>query len=136
MRSKGGVFMRHFGKLFGTFLCLLFPPFLTAEEDFISHYEYGQMLYENPRGVSCAQCHGKSGEGQLIVAYKDIDGEKRLEGSDIRQDSLKVMINSVKQYHKIMPRYYLTNEEVEAIYDYLKVKNDMYLKKCKKEVKK
>ncbi len=116
------------------FLWLLFPLLLTAEEDFISHYEYGQMLYENPRGVSCAQCHGESGEGRLIVAYEDENGKQRLEGSDIRQDNLKSMILSVKKYHKIMPRYYLTNEEVEAIYDYLKVKNSMYLEKCKKEV--
>jgi len=129
MRSKGDVDM----KLFKILSCLLFPLLLTAEEDFISHYEYGQMLYENPRGVSCAQCHGESGEGRLIVAYEDEEGQQRLEGSDIRQDSLKSMIESVKKYHKIMPRYYLTHDEVEAIYDYLKVKNAMYLKKCKKK---
>ena len=132
MSSKGTVSMKHFR----TLLWLLLPLCVSAEEDFISHYEYGQMLYENPRGVSCAQCHGDSGEGRLIVAYEDEEGKQRLEGSDIRQDSLKVMIRSVKMYHKIMPRYYLTDEEVEAIYDYLKDKNAMYLKKCKTEGKK
>jgi hypothetical protein len=37
------------------------------------------------------------------------------------------MINSVNSYHKIMPRYYLTDEEVKAIYDYLQEKNAEYL---------
>lgn len=105
----------------------LFPLLLCAREDFISHYEYGQMLYENPRGVSCAQCHGKSGEGSIIVKYKDIDGKQVLMGSDIRKDSLSTMINAANGYHKIMPRYYLTDEEMKAIYDYLKVKNRTFL---------
>ncbi len=109
-------------------LLLLLPLLLGASEDFISHYEYGEMLYNNPRGVSCSQCHGKSGEGKTIVEFRDIHGKQALKGSDIRKDSLSVMINSVDSYHKIMPRYYLTNEEVEAIYDYLQVKNEIYLK--------
>jgi mono/diheme cytochrome c family protein len=108
-------------------LWLLFPIFLLAQEDFISHYEYGEMLYANPRGISCSQCHGESGEGKIIVEYRDIDGKQALKGSDIRNDSLSSMIQSVNNYHKVMPRYYLTNEEVKAIYDYLQIKNKHYL---------
>ena len=100
---------------------------LWGGEDFISDYEYGEMLYANPRGVSCSQCHGKIGEGQTIVEYRDIHGKQLLKGSDIRHDSLSVMIKAVNSYHKIMPRYYLTDEEVKAIYDYLKIKNQNYL---------
>jgi len=37
------------------------------------------------------------------------------------------MIKVVNTYHKVMPRYYLTNEEVKAIYDYLQKKNKSYL---------
>jgi cytochrome c553 len=103
---------------------------LCAQEDFISHYEYGEMLYANPRGVSCSQCHGKTGEGTIIVEYRDIHGKQVLKGSDIRQESLESMINSVNTYHKVMPRYYLTDEEVKAIYDYLKIKNRHYLAAC------
>ena len=106
---------------------MLLPLMLLAQEDFISHYEYGQMLYENPRGVSCAQCHGDSGEGRTIVEYRDIHGKQALEGSDIRQNTLEEMIKSVNTYHKIMPRYYLTDEEVKAIYDYIQKKNASYL---------
>ena len=103
---------------------------LWGQEDFISHYEYGEMLYANPRGVSCSQCHGKSGEGTTIVEYRDIHGKQSLKGSDIRQESLQSMIHSVNTYHKVMPRYYLTDEEVKAIYDYLKIKNRHYLLAC------
>ena len=110
-------------------LWMLLPLMLWGQEDFISHYEYGEMLYANPRGVSCAQCHGKSGEGQTIVEFRDIHGKQALKGSDIRKDSLEDMIRSVNNYHKIMPRYYLTDEEVKAIYDYLQKKNEVYLSK-------
>lgn len=109
-------------------LWMLLPLMLWGQEDFISHYEYGEMLYANPRGVSCSQCHGKNGEGQMIVEYRDIHGKQVLRGSDIRRDSLSTMINAVNSYHKIMPRYYLTDEEVEAIHDYIKMKNQEYLR--------
>jgi mono/diheme cytochrome c family protein len=109
-------------------LLIFFLPFLlSASEDFISHYEYGQMLYSSPRGVSCSQCHGNDGQGKVIVSYKDEDGKKVIAGSDIRQKSLATMIDAVNQYHKIMPRYYLTDEEVAAIYDYIQKKNEKYL---------
>ena len=104
-------------------LWLLFPIILFAREDFISHYEYGQMLYQNPRGISCVQCHGNSGEGKVIVKFIDVDKDKVLKGSDIRGDSLDKMIKSVNSYHKIMPRYYLTDKEIKAIYDYLQKRN-------------
>jgi len=110
-------------------LLLTLPLLLCAEEDFISHYEYGEMLYNNPRGVSCAQCHGKKGEGRTIVEFRDIHGKQALQGPDIREESLVRMIKSVNSYHPVMPRYYLTDEEVKAIYDYLQEKNALYLKK-------
>ena len=116
-------------------LWVFLPLMLWGGEDFISDYEYGEMLYANPRGVSCSQCHGKSGEGQTIVEYRDINGKQLLKGSDIRQDTLPAMIKAVNNYHKIMPRYYLTDEEVKAIYDYLKIKNQNYLLECEEDNK-
>lgn len=112
-------------------LLYLLPLMLCAGEDFISHYEYGEMLYHNPRGVSCAECHGKDGSGKTIVEFRDIHGKQAIEGSDIRKTSLSEMIKSVNSYHQIMPRYYLTDEEVKAIHDYLREKNKKYLKKQK-----
>jgi len=110
-------------------LLLLLPLLLGANEDFISHYEYGEMLYNNPRGVSCSQCHGQNGEGEVIVKYHDEEGKKIIKGSDIRKESLSTMISSLNCYHLIMPRYYLTDEEVKAIFDYLQKKNETYLSK-------
>ena len=103
--------------------CLALPLLLCAEESFMSHYEYGEMLYNNPRGVSCAQCHGKHGEGKVIVTYQDKKGKQTIAGPDIRDEDLSSMLEAVSKNHKIMPRYYLTDEEVEAIYDYLHSKN-------------
>jgi cytochrome c553 len=108
-------------------LCLLLPLLLWSEENitesFISDYEYGEMLYNNPRGVSCAECHGASGEGKTIIHYQDIHGEKEIRGSDIRKNSLIEMIKAVNSYHKVMPRYYLSDDEVKMIYNYLQKKN-------------
>lgn len=109
-----------------------FLPFVlcfaeNANESFISHYEYGQMLYNNPRGVSCLECHGESGEGKVIVEYRDIHGKESIKSADIRKKTLEEMITSVNSYHKVMPRYYLTDDEVKAIYDYLQKKNKAYL---------
>ena len=108
-------------------LLFLLPLFSFANEDFISHYEYGQMLYANPRGVSCSQCHGEKGEGKVIVSYTEKNEKKVIKGMDIRRESLSRMIQSVNVDHPIMPRYYLTNEEIKAIYDYLQEENQAYL---------
>lgn len=105
------------------FLSLLIM--LNAGEDFISHYEYGEMLYNNPRGVSCAQCHGEDGSGTIIVELKEQQELQTISGTDIRNKSLEMMIESVNRYHEIMPRYYLTNEEVKAIYDFIRKKNKL-----------
>ena len=102
-------------------LWLLFTIMVFAREDFISHYDYGQMLYDNPRGIGCVKCHGKMGEGIEIASYRDKNSTRvSLKGSDIRYVELKDMIKSLKSRHKIMPNYYLTIKEVKAIYDYLK----------------
>ena len=106
------------------YMLFILPLFLVSEEDFISHYEYGQMLYNNPRGVSCAQCHGENGEGKVIVEYRDIHGKEALKGPDIRHKTFEDMKRSVNQYHPVMPRYYLTNEEIKAIYDYIKKRSN------------
>jgi mono/diheme cytochrome c family protein len=108
-------------------LIFLLPIFLTASEDFISHYDYGKMLFESPRGVSCVQCHGINAEGKTIVEYETKKGMKHIDGPDIRRVSLKNMIKSLNKNHAIMPRYYLTEHEVKAIFDYLQKRNSRYL---------
>ena len=123
-------------------LLLFIPIFLIANQDtnitiqsdnqesFLSTVEYGRMLYKNPRGISCQQCHGIGGRGgQKIAKYYDKHkNPKLLRGVDIRNYSLEELRASLKneykennktKYHKIMPLYYLTEEEVKAIYAYL-----------------
>jgi len=103
---------------------------IETQESFLSSVEYGRMLYKNPRGISCTKCHGEMGKGgQKIAKYYDKQkNPKILKGVDIRSYSLDDLRASFKnQYrennrrkaHKIMPMYYLTDEEVQAIYDYL-----------------
>jgi cytochrome c553 len=103
---------------------------IETQKSFLSSIEYGRMLYKNPRGISCSQCHGKEGKGgQKIAKYYDKKrNPKLLKGVDITSYSFKDLRASLKnQYrennkrkrHKIMPMYYLTNEEVQAIFDYL-----------------
>ncbi|CAA6804803.1 MAG: Putative periplasmic protein [uncultured Sulfurovum sp.] len=107
---------------------------VQTQESFLSSVEYGRMLYQNPRGISCAQCHGKEGKGgQKIAKYYDKNkNPKLLKGVNITSYSLEDLKASLKnQYrennrhkpHKIMPIYYLTNEEIQAIFDYLQYSN-------------
>ena len=99
----------------------LFSLILFADEDFISKFEYGQMLYHNPRGISCALCHGKYGDGKEIVSYRDDENVTRIiRGTDIREKTLDEIEAVVARNHPVMPKYYLTHKEVEAIYFYLK----------------
>ena len=37
--------------------------------DFITLKEYAKMLYENPRGISCKECHGIDGSEQILGYY-------------------------------------------------------------------
>jgi len=98
-------------------------------EDFISEFEYGQMLYQNPRGVSCAKCHGKLGDGEFIASFKEENGTvKKFYGPDIRELDKKSFSKALERGGKIMPRYYLTNKEVEAIFKYIKEVNGIKLK--------
>ncbi|HIP42025.1 MAG TPA: c-type cytochrome [Campylobacterales bacterium] len=94
------------------------------------------MLYKNPRGISCSQCHGKEGKGgHKIAKYYDRNkNPKILKGLDITGYNLSQLEASLKNRyrdktnrlvrHKVMPMYYLTKEEIGAIYTYLQeVKN-------------
>jgi len=100
---------------------LLLVSTLLFAEDFISEHEYGQMLYQNPRGVSCVPCHGETGAGKYIVSYREKDGkEVIIYGPDIRSKTLAQLEDSIKQGKGIMPRYFLTDKEIRTIYAYLK----------------
>ena len=105
------------------FLVLLLTKFVISK-DFISEFEYGQMFYDNPRGVSCAKCHGKAGEGKFIGEFIDDKGNLHsFSGKDITKLDFKTFSKAISKGGIIMPRYYLTKKEIKAIYEYIKIVN-------------
>ncbi len=112
------------------FLWLFFPLFLFGAS-FITQMEYASMLYKNPRGIGCHKCHGEKGEGLLIAKYhdtkriKDKDGVKKVlipkefRAPAIAKLSYERFKSALQTKQKGMPRYYLTNEEIKALYFYL-----------------
>jgi len=105
-------------------------------EDFISEFEYGQMLYDNPRGVSCSKCHGKLGEGKFIASFKDDKGLiHQFYGRNISKVNLKDFKKILSTGNKLMPRYYLTDIEIESIYKYIKKVNHIEIKDIKSKKK-
>lgn len=98
---------------------LLFLVFAWGREDFIDELEYGRKLYENPRGISCQKCHGIKGEGTLIATYKSRGKDKKLIAPQINNLSLKNFIEKVNASEGLMPKYYLTDKEIQAIFNFL-----------------
>jgi mono/diheme cytochrome c family protein len=103
-----------------TLFFLLFFFGWGQSEDFITEFEYGQMLYQDPRGASCAACHGETGAGELISEYVDRQGRYvALSGPDIRRATLDQIRRSVRKGAGVMPRYFLTEKEIRTIHAYL-----------------
>ena len=100
---------------------------LYAKNDwFITNLEYGKMLYNNPRGISCAKCHGKNGQGKIVTSYKKNGKTIYIKAPNIQNIDIDTLTKAL--FHKskkltIMPKYnYLTNQEIEAILLYLRSK--------------
>ena len=108
---------------------LLFPFFLFATSSFITPMEYASQLYKNPRGIGCQKCHGNNGEGMLIAKYVHKNRKKSFVAPRINNVPFKKFYKIVNSRTKGMPRYFLTKQEIEALYFYLhpndkkKVKN-------------
>ena len=81
--------------------------------------EYGKNLYENPRGIACNKCHGDKGEGAIIAHYKHKGVEKSLHAPRINNIEFSAFTKALNTQKGVMPIYYLTDEEITAIYMYL-----------------
>ena len=94
---------------------------LAAE--FITLREYSKMLYENPRGISCKQCHGSDGKEQ-ILGYYIKNGEKiayKIPSiQNLSFENFKNSLSQSKNAKSIMPNYSLTNDEIATLYNYIK----------------
>ncbi|GAA7257528.1 c-type cytochrome [Helicobacter pylori] len=107
------------------FISLFFSLAYTQEKaEFIDDLEYGKRLYENPRGISCQKCHGYKGEGSQIATYRHKGQKKILQAPNIKDLSLEAFLakfkNSKTKNKDVMPFYYLTDQELNAIFRYLK----------------
>lgn len=118
-------------------------PELDINNSFITKYEYGKMLYNNPRGIGCNKCHGDDARGKKIVEFKQ-EHEKKIYNcslvapdiKDIDYETFSVKVNSKKNpnlkfekeevcdkliyYANVMPTYFLVEEEIDAIFYYIK----------------
>jgi len=98
---------------------LLLPFYLFATSSFITPVEYAAQLYKNPRGIGCNKCHGEDGEGKLIARYKEKGVEKEFRGPRIDTMSYKEFYKALNRRKNAMPRYFLTDKEIEALYLHL-----------------
>jgi len=131
-------------------LFILTTNFLVAQSNFnnsfITKYEYGKMLYNNPRGISCNKCHGDDAKGKVIATFTHIRNKKKyicdIITDDITDISYEVFLQKLDPklekkkksfkktqicqkltYRNSMPTYFLTQEELSSIYFYLKNKD-------------
>ncbi|MBU3013763.1 c-type cytochrome [Poseidonibacter lekithochrous] len=116
---------------------------IKVNNSFITKFEYGEMLYNNPRGIGCNTCHGSDAKGKDIVSFTHVYDKKKyncvLSVPNIKSSSYDIFFNKVnskknpkKKFKKeqvcekliyksnIMPTYFLVEEEIDAIYYYIK----------------
>ncbi len=119
------------------------PAPLDINNSFITKFEYGKMLYNNPRGIGCNSCHGDDAKGKKIVDFKQLHEKKFYNCTlvvpnikDIDYETFSIKVNSKKNpnikfekeqvceklihYANVMPTYFLVEEEIEAIFYYVK----------------
>ena len=129
------------------FMLLIFTTQVLGQNgfdnSFITQYEYGKMLYKNPRGISCTKCHGSDAKGMVIETFKHKRNKKEylcsLQTPDITSISysdFKIVMDPTLEkkkkkfekdqvcekltYRNSMPTYFLTPEELSSIHFYLK----------------
>ena len=102
------------------YIALLFVSVsLFAEATFISPIEYASQLYKNPRGIGCQHCHGENGEGRLVAKYKHKGVKKEFRGPKINEMNFKNFYEALSERKLGMPRYFLTNKEMRALFLFL-----------------
>ncbi|MEF3192401.1 MAG: cytochrome c [Campylobacterales bacterium] len=93
---------------------------LIGEESFINRFEYGEMLYRNPRGIGCDKCHGLFGEGRELGRYEKKGKQIVIVAPRIDKLDVAAMKAGLAKRNKFMPTYYLTDQEIATLVYYLK----------------
>jgi len=106
------------------FFLLFCNVLVFAQSSFITPLEYASQLYKNPRGIGCNKCHGEKGEGLLIATYKHKGKTKEFIAPQINNVKFQKFYKVLNSRNKGMPRYFLTDGEINALYLYLH-QNDM-----------
>jgi mono/diheme cytochrome c family protein len=100
-------------------LTLFFMFSAVIADDFINKTDYAKLLYSNPRGIGCDKCHGVDAKGSLIASYIQ-KGEKRvLKAPPINNTSKYEFFSALNNPKSVMPKYSLTMEEFESLYEYV-----------------
>lgn len=108
-------------------IVLLLPILMQATSSFITPMEYSSSLYKNPRGIGCDKCHGSEGEGKLVAKYIHKKKKREFRGPKINNILYSDFKMALSKEKRGMPRYYLTDSEVKALFFYLqeiKIKDD------------
>ncbi len=103
-------------------IALIFLFFFSnaiAKDSFLSNDEYAKMLYKNPRGIGCNLCHGEKGEGAVISSYIKGDKKISLMAPRINNLSMRRFTKALEKGKRLMPEYFLTQEEKAYLYYYL-----------------
>ena len=103
-------------------LFFLFPLYLFGATDFITPMEYASSLYKNPRGIGCHKCHGDNGEGKLVASYIHKKEKKEFGGPIINSLDYGMFYKALNVRKNGMPRYFLTDKEIQSLYFYLQEK--------------
>jgi hypothetical protein len=100
-------------------LILFFISFTLRADDFINKTDYAKLLYSNPRGIGCDKCHAKNGKGDIIASYVQKGKQKMLSAPAINNISKARFFAALNNPKSVMPRYSLTMEEFESLYEYV-----------------
>lgn len=96
------------------------------DDSFITPQEYGANLYENPRGIGCVKCHGRDGEENLLASYTHKGKQKHIIAPRINNLTFPAFKIALSKDNGVMPRYNLTDEEINAIYLYITSRNKTF----------
>lgn len=100
-------------------LTIVIASLMGEQKQAMDENEYGKNLYENPRGIACNKCHGDKGQGGIIAKYKHKGIEKSLVAPRINNIDFSTFSQALHRQKGVMPMYYLTDEEIKAMYIYL-----------------
>jgi len=112
--------------------------FGATSDNFLTIYEYSKMLYNNPKGISCASCHGLQGEKRRYIEYFHEKKKRNVKimFRPLYELTYKRFKRGLTKKQRFMPKYILSDLEIKTLYYYLLKKNNMYLTKSRVPKKK